>query len=54
MPEQQQDVAAKLQQTTSRAIICIKEEGGGADLSTTQLAVEENQKLDYKLCYAEA
>jgi hypothetical protein len=53
-PKQQQDATAKLQQTSEREEIRIDEEGDGADLSNTQLTVEENQKLDYKFRFAES
>ena len=52
--KQQRDATAKLQRTSAREEIRIDEEGDGADLSTTQLTVEENQKLDYKLQFAES
>ena len=53
-PKQQRDATAKLQRTAARVEIRVDEEGDGTDLSHTQLTVEENQKLDYKLRYAEA
>ena len=53
-PKQQRDATAKLQQTSEREEIRIDEEGDDADLSNTQLTVEENQKLDYKFRFAES